>query len=84
MKTQGENPLVKEENYICGEIDYTPMDSSIALMKSVIYSMIPNRRKLSCDSSSTDRSTIMDSSGPDLIENDSLCDLSKKLMDPDQ
>lgn len=84
MKTKGLNPLTGEENYILSEFNYKPIDSTIALMKHLIYSIIPNRRKMSSDSSSTDRSTLMETPVSETIENESAYDFSKVLMDSEQ
>ena len=84
LKNKGENPLITEENYISSEIDYKPMDATLALMKSLLYSLIPCKRKQSSDSSSTDRSTLMETPGLDSFEHTSICDCSRILLDPEQ
>lgn len=84
LKAKGENPLITEENYISSDVDYKPMDSSVALMKSLLYSIIPSRRKQSFDSSSTDRSTLMETPGLDTFERASVSECSKILLQPEQ
>ena len=84
LKDKGENPLITEENYISSEIDYKPMTATLALMKGLVHSLIPSRRKLSEESSSTDRSTLMETPGLDSFEHTNICDCSRILLDPEQ
>ena len=49
MKDSGNDPLATTEAWISSDIPYVPMQSSLALMKTVIYYLIPVRRRESVD-----------------------------------
>lgn len=49
MKEAGKDPLVTTEEWISSEIPYVPMQTSLALIKTVIYYLVPVRRRESVD-----------------------------------
>jgi Rab-GTPase-TBC domain len=49
MKNQGKAPLEVEEAWISSNIPYTPMQSSLALIKTVVYHLIPFKQSHSGD-----------------------------------
>lgn len=48
-KEAGKDPLVMDEAWISSEVPYVPMQSSLALIKTVIYYLLPIRRRDSVD-----------------------------------
>lgn len=82
LKSEGINPMSLEENFISSEVNYKPMNSDVAAMKTLIFSMIPDVRKHSSESSSTDKSTLMETPSLGPVEHDSVIDFSKRLINP--
>lgn len=82
MKNEGKNVLKMEENYICIETGYKPMDSSVALIKTLVYSLIPSKAKDCSDSFSSGKGSAEDSTC-DSIESELFYEFSVKIMDPD-
>lgn len=81
MRSEGKNVLKLEENYISSETGYKPMDSSVALIKTLVYSLIPSKVKDSSDSFSSGKGSGEDSTC-DSIESELFYEVSVKIMDP--
>jgi hypothetical protein len=80
MKSEGKNVMKFNENFISSETGYKPLDSSLALIKTLVYAIIPTN-KGSSDSHSSSKGSVLDDSTTDTLESELLCDFSMKIMD---
>lgn len=82
MKNEGKNVLKLEENFVCHESGYVPLDSSLALIKTLVYSIIPTNAKGSSDSQSSSKGSVFDDSTVETLESELFYDFSLKIMEP--
>ena len=81
MKNEGKNVMKLEENFVSHESGYVPLDSSLALIKTLVYSIIPTRAKGTSDSQSSSKGSVFDDSTVETLESELFYDFSLKIMD---
>ena len=81
MKKEGKNIMKLEENFISHESGYIPLDSSLALIKTLVYSIIPTHGKCCSDSQSSSKGSVLDDSTVETLESELFYDFSVKIME---